>query len=111
GVNAISPDGKIVQFIGTSFATPRVTALLSELNLKISESFNPTLLKALAIHSSKYPEGLNLPISERIHQMGFGVPDSADNIIYNDPHEITLILQENIVKGEFIEILEFPFPE
>lgn len=111
GVNAIAPDGTVMQFIGTSFATPRVTALLSELHLKISESFNPTLLKALAIHSAKYPEGLTLPVSERIHQMGFGLPDSAENIIYNDPHEITLILQENIVKGEFIEILEFPFPE
>lgn len=111
GVKAIAPDGKIMQLIGTSFATPRVTALLSELHLKISESFNPTLLKALAIHSAKYPEGLTLPVSERVHQMGFGLPDSAENIIYNDPHEITLILQENIVKGEFIEILEFPFPE
>ncbi|MHA6697438.1 S8 family peptidase [Chryseobacterium sp. A321] len=111
GVNAIAPDGRIIQYIGTSFATPRVTALLSELHLKISESFNPTLLKALAIHSAKYPEGLTLPVTERIHQMGFGLPDSAENIIYNDPHEITLILQENIVKGEFIEILEFPFPE
>ena len=43
--------------------------------------------------------------------MGFGVASSADEIIYNDPHEITLILQENINKGEFIEILDFPFPE
>lgn len=111
GVNAIAPDGRIIQYIGTSFATPRVTALLSELHLRINESFNSTLLKALAIHSAKYPEGLTLPVSERIHQMGFGLPDSAENIIYNDPHEITLILQENIVKGEFIEILEFPFPE
>lgn len=111
GVNAIAPDGSIIKIIGTSFATPRVTALLSELNFKISESFNPTLLKALAIHSAKYPNGLTLPTNERVNQMGFGVPDSADDIIYNDPYEITLILQENIVKGEFVEILEFPFPE
>lgn len=111
GINAIAPDGRIVQIIGTSFSTPRITALLSELNFKISENFNPTLLKALAIHSAKYPSMLTLPANERVNQMGFGIPDSADDIIYNDPHEITLILQENIVKGEFIEILEFPFPE
>ncbi len=43
--------------------------------------------------------------------MGFGLPSSADEIIFNDPYEITLILQENINKGEFIEILDFPFPE
>jgi len=111
GVNAIAPNGNIIQFIGTSFATPRVTSLLSELQLTINENFNPLLLKALAIHSAKYPAGLTLPVKERIHQLGFGLPDSADNIIYNDPHEITLILQENIEKGEYIEILEFPFPE
>lgn len=111
GVNAIAHNGNSVKIIGTSFATPRVTSLLSELNFKINETFNPTLLKALAIHSAKYPTGINLPISERVNQMGFGIPDSADEIIYNDPHEITLILQENITRGEFIEILEFPFPE
>lgn len=111
GVNAIAHNGNAVRIIGTSFATPRVTSLLSELNFKINETFNPTLLKALAIHSAKYPTGISLPISERVNQMGFGIPDSADEIIYNDPHEITLILQENITRGEFIEILEFPFPE
>ena len=111
GVNAIAHNGNSVKIIGTSFATPRVTSLLSELNFKINESFNPTLLKALAIHSAKYPAGINFSISEKVNQMGFGIPDSADEIIYNDPHEITLILQENITKGEFIEILDFPFPE
>jgi hypothetical protein len=111
GVKAIAPDGSPVKIIGTSFSTPRVTSLLSELNFKVREKFNPTLLKALAIHSAKYPFGVNFPINEKVNQMGFGIASSADEIIYNDPHEITLILQENINKGEFIEILDFPFPE
>ncbi|NRD20062.1 S8 family peptidase [Winogradskyella eckloniae] len=111
GVKAIAPDGSPVKIIGTSFSTPRVTSLLSELNFKVREKFNPTLLKALAIHSAKYPLGVNFPINEKVNQMGFGIASSADEIIYNDPHEITLILQENINKGEFIEILDFPFPE
>ncbi len=111
GVKAIAPDGAPVKIIGTSFSTPRVTSLLSELNFKVREKFNPTLLKALAIHSAKYPLGVNFPINEKVNQMGFGIASSADEIIYNDPHEITLILQENINKGEFIEILDFPFPE
>jgi len=111
GVNVIAPDGSSATIIGTSFATPRVTSLLSELNFKIQEEFSPTLLKALAIHSAKYPSGIDFPLSEKVNQMGFGVANSADEIVYNDPHEITLILQENINKGEFIEILDFPFPE
>lgn len=111
GVKAIAPDGSTVEIIGTSFSTPRVTSLLSEINFKIKEEFNPTLLKALAIHSAKYPSGVDFPINEKVKQMGFGVATSADDIVYNDPHEITLILQENINRGEFIEILDFPFPE
>ncbi len=111
GVRTIAPDGSLVEMIGTSFSTPRITSLLSELNFKIKEDFNITLLKALAIHSAKYPYGVKLQINDKIKQMGFGIPNTADEIIYNDPHEITLILQENINKGEYIEILEFPFPE
>ena len=86
---------------------------------RINENFDPTLLKALSIHSAKYPTDFTVPINERINQMGFGIPTAADEIIFNDSHEIifndsheiTLILQENLEKGEFIEILEFPFPE
>ncbi|MCY4161793.1 MAG: S8 family peptidase [Flavobacteriaceae bacterium] len=111
GVKAIATNGSVVKVIGTSFSTPRVTSLLAELNFKINEKFNPTLLKALAIHSAKFPSALSIPISDKIKQMGFGVASSADEIIYNSPHEITLILQENINKGEYIEILDFPFPE
>ncbi|MCT4664983.1 MAG: S8 family peptidase [Flavobacteriales bacterium] len=111
GVNVITPDGSVSQMVGTSFSTPRVTALLAELDFNINEEFNPTLLKGLAIHSANYPTNLSLNSNERINQMGFGLPKSADQIIYNDPHEITLILQENINKGEFIEILDFPFPD
>ena len=111
GVNALDKNGTPVTISGTSFATPRVTALLSSLFFNLNEEFNPLLLKALAIHSAKYPEGLGMSLPERIKQMGFGLPGISEDIIYNDPYEITLILQDTLVKGEFMEILDFPFPE
>ena len=111
GVNSFSTDGRLVKEIGTSFSTPRVTALLASLDMNIDENFNPLLLKALAIHSAKYPAALNMGISDRVTQMGFGLPSPADEIIYNDEYEITLILQDTLIKGEFMEILEFPYPE
>lgn len=111
GVNSISPDGHLVSDIGTSFSTPRVSALLASLSMNINESFNPLLLKSLAIHSAKYPVGLELSMSERINNMGFGMPSPANEIVYNDEYEITLILQDTLIKGEYMEILEFPFPE
>jgi len=111
GVNSLSTDGRLVTEVGTSFSTPRVSALLASLDMNINEGFNPLLLKALAIHSAKYPSAINMGINDRVKQMGFGLPSPTDDIIYNDEYEITLILQDTLIKGEFMEILEFPFPE
>lgn len=111
GVNSFNTYGKVVCNIGTSFSTPRVTSLLAGINHHLNEEFNHLLLKALSIHSAKYPENLDLSLTERLKQMGFGLPEKVDNILYNVPNEITLILQDSIVKGNFIEILDFPFPE
>ena len=110
GVKSLSPDGQVVTEVGTSFSTPRVTALLAALQMNMNEEFNPLLLKALAVHSAQYPE-CSIPQKDRIIQMGFGLPSAIDEIIYNDEHEITLILQDTLIKGEFMEIMEFPFPQ
>ncbi len=111
GVRGMDANGIISSEIGTSFSTPRITGLLASLNFNVAEDFNPLLLKALAIHSAKYPDGIQMSISDKIKQLGFGLPDSVNDIIYNDPYEITLILQDTIVKGEYTEILEFPYPD
>ena len=50
GVNAIAHNGNSVKIIGTSFATPRVTSLLSELNFKINETFNPVSYTHLDVY-------------------------------------------------------------
>jgi hypothetical protein len=111
GVNSISIGGQVVSEIGTSFSTPRISALLASLDVNIKEAFNPLLLKSLAIHSAKYPKELNMSMPERLKHVGFGVPAPSQEIIYNDEYEITLILQDTLVKGEYLEILEFPFPD
>lgn len=111
GVRSFNLNGNIRKDIGTSFSTPRITALAAGLYDKLGENFDPILLKSLLIHSAKYPAEVDLPPNERINQLGFGMPSSVDDMIYNDPHEITLILRDSLSKGEFIEILDFPYPE
>ncbi len=110
GVKSFHTDGSISADIGTSFSTPRVTALVAGLHNSLSETFNPLLLKALSIHSAKYPLNLALPPDQRIKTMGYGIPDSLSNILYNDENEITLILQDTLEKGNWIQMLDFPFP-
>lgn len=111
GVNSFDINGNVVSNIGTSFSTPRVTALAAGLMHKLNEDFDPLLLKALLIHSAKYPEDLRMSISEKIKQVGFGLPSKIDEIIYNDEHEITLILQDTLERGSYVHILDFPFPQ
>ncbi|WP_286775080.1 MULTISPECIES: S8 family peptidase [Sphingobacterium] len=110
GVRSFSIGGATVSDVGTSFSTPRITTLASGLNFKIEDNFNPLLLKALIIHSAKYPENVTLGLEEKVKYMGYGLPADVDEIIYNSPNEITLILQDSVIKGSYYEILDFPFP-
>lgn len=112
GVKSFGPDGSCRENIGTSFSTPRVSAIAASLNNNLAEKFDPLLLKALIMHSAKYPSNVDIKnIDEKVNKIGFGLPANANDILYNDPYEITLILRESLTKGEFIEILDFPYPD
>lgn len=110
GVYSFSKSGSIIEHAGTSFSTPRVTALAAGLYREMQEEFDPLLLKGLIIHSANYPEGYNIPNNERTKFSGFGVPATVSNILYNAPNEATLILRDTMGKGQFIDIKDFPMP-
>ena len=111
GVKSFSKEGELAQGVGTSFSTPRITALAAGLQQELNEDFDPLLLKALIIHSASSPEDMSVPITERTKQVGFGIPKSVPEIIYNSPYEATLILRDNLAKGDKIDIMEFPMPD
>jgi hypothetical protein len=110
GVKSFSADGDIAQAVGTSFSTPRVSALATGLYQEINQEFDPLLIKGMIVHSANYPDNLTIPYTERTKYAGFGKPPPINEILYNDPHEITLILRETLVKGKFLEIFDFPMP-
>jgi hypothetical protein len=110
GVKTLSMDGGIAQVIGTSFSTPRIAGLAVGLYQEINQEFDPLLIKGMVVHSAQYPDNLTIPNIERTKYVGFGKPSAIPDILYNDPHEITLILRETLVKGNFLDILDFPMP-
>jgi len=110
-VKSFSVSDQVVGIVGTSFSTPRIAAITSGLDAMLNESFNPNLLKALIIHSAKYPEEMKMQIADKIKHAGFGLPSNIKNILFNEPNEITLILQDTLERGHFIDILDFPFPQ
>lgn len=110
GVHSFNAKGEIIENAGTSFSTPRVSTILAGIQNKLDGEFDPLLIKGLAIHSGKYPSNIKLPMSEKVRQLGFGVPTNINDALYNSPNEITLIMRDQITKGEFTEILDFPYP-
>lgn len=65
----------------------------------------------LVIHSAHYPAEMKMEIGDKLKYAGFGLPASSNKILYNDKYETTLILQDTLEKGHFIEILDFPYPQ
>lgn len=111
GVKSFSKDGNITSNIGTSFSTPRITASIANLYYYLNKDFNSLLLKTLIIHSAAYPKEVKTSLEEKIKSFGFGLPPATTNILFNNENEITLILQDVLPKGQFIEILDFPYPD
>ncbi|MCZ8157653.1 MAG: S8 family peptidase [Leptospira sp.] len=111
GVKSFGLNGQIRSSVGTSYSAPRIACRLANLNHTLSNSFNDLLLKSLVIHTANCHPSINLDSTRKLYEYGFGMPGEVDDILYNDPHEITLIYQDELNKGQFLEILEFPFPD
>src|SRR4029078_1188729 len=94
GVKCLGINGKIARRPGTSFATPRVTALSAGVDDALDLAFDPLLLKGLLIHNAKYPIEMQMDIAEKIRLAGFGMPTAMKNILYNDVDESTIILRD-----------------
>lgn len=96
---------------GTSFSTPRVTALAANLNQEIGGECNPLLLRALLVHNSDYPAGLSKTAEEFRKEMGFGLPSAITNMLNNDANECTMVFHQTLQKGINIVSLDFPYPQ
>ena len=96
---------------GTSFSTPRITALAANLNQMIGGECNPLLLKALLVHNSDYPVGLSKTPEELRREMGFGLPSVITDMLNNDADECTMVFHQTLQKGTNIVSLDFPYPQ
>lgn len=110
-VHSFDVRGNSAYAVGTSFSTPRVSALAANLHNAIAADFDPLLIKALIAHSSIFPGDALVPTDEKVMEMGFGVPKSLFDILGNDPHTATIVLRGTLRRGESIDILDFPMPQ
>ena len=111
GVKVLDGSGSLSQAPGTSFSTPWIARVASELNYLLDGDFDPLLIKALMIHNAEYPAGRMMKMEDKRKLMGFGMPPGTRDILYNSENEITLILRDSLQRKQYIEILEFPFAQ
>ncbi|OHX41424.1 MULTISPECIES: S8 family peptidase [Cytobacillus] len=111
GVKSLSRIGQIDSDSGTSFSTPRVSAILAGLQNEINEDFDALTLKALLIHSANYGECYDMNPKDKLEQMGFGKPKNVQDILYSNENEITLVLRDTLGKGKYVDIMDFPYPK
>lgn len=112
GINVVTAPGLTSREKGTSFATPRVTALAAHLAHRIGGNFNSTLIKALIIHNSQYPSVLTKTDKDVHRAYGFGIPSNIDQMLYNNEDEFTMVWQPEIspTSGVDYQIIGFPYP-
>lgn len=111
GVHSFSDTGYQANvYSGTSFSTPRVSALAAALEDRLNRPFNALLVKALLVHSASYPLLPNDDGKTLIKEVGFGKPALLDDILFNNPDEFTMVWHPTLNDGVDLQIQDIPFP-
>lgn len=111
GVTSFDNFGNMKNSIGTSFSTPLVSSLASQISNELS-NHDPLLLKSLIIHNSQYLHDYSISNPKDVlKEYGFGTPSSISNSINNSENEISMVIRDSLNKKNYIDILDFPYPQ
>ena len=107
GMRSLFTDGRDAEDIGTSFATPIVSSLLSNVFHSIQPPPTPQLAKALVIHAAEYPLSRS---AGDANYFGFGKASSLGRVLFATQSSATLIFEDVLIPGHDLELDPFPFP-
>lgn len=111
GVRSFLPGGQLGESIGTSFSTPLVSALASNVWQTLGNrglDVRPEIVKGLMVHAA----ALSSPIrkADERDYYGFGVPNSVIDILFCSPDTFTLMFDADLFDGIIWEKTPFPVP-
>ena len=113
GIKGLDSHGKIIEGIGTSYSTPRITQKFASIYDEMIDK-DLLLTKAMLIHSARMNTRDLLDQNQNIIKYyGFGMPSTnAQDILHcNDSgDEITLVFKQEVVQGSHLEMYDFPYP-
>jgi hypothetical protein len=96
--------------MGTSFATPPVSRTLAQIYHEIAPTPSPVLARALLTHHARDPRTQRRVPDGDENFFGFGLPAPVPYCLECTPHTSTLIFDDVLRPGYFLEWDDFPYP-
>jgi serine protease AprX len=96
--------------LGTSFATPLVARTLAQIYHQITPTPSPVLARALLTHHARDPRSQGRVPDGDENFFGFGLPAPVPYCLECSPHTSTLVFDEFLRPGYFLEWDDFPYP-
>ena len=109
GIRSVSLNGS-AEDIGTSFATPLVSRSLAQVHHHITPTPSPVLARALLTHHARDPRTKGRVPDLEENYFGFGIPTSVPYCLQCTPHSSTLVFEDQLRPGFFLEWPDFPYP-
>jgi hypothetical protein len=109
GIRSVNSTGT-AENLGTSFSAPLVSRTLAQIYHQITPTPKPVLARALLIHHARDPRtGQRVPDGEE-NFFGFGRPAPVPYCLECTPHTATLVFDDHLRPGYYLEWDDFPYP-
>ncbi len=109
GIRSINGSGT-AENVGTSFAAPLVSRTLAQIYHHITPTPSPVLARALLTHHARDPRTNGRVRDGDEKFFGFGLPAPIPYCLECSPHSSTLVFDDVLRPGYYLEWDEFPYP-
>lgn len=110
GIQSISGAGT-AENLGTSFAAPLVSRTLAQIYHHITPTPKPVLARAILTHNARDPRTQRRVPDGEENYFGFGLPSFVQNSLECTPYSSTLVFDDVLRPGYYLEWDDFPYPE
>lgn len=109
GIRSVTSSGT-AEDCGTSFSAPLVARNLAHIYHRVIPTPAPVLARALLVHHARDPRtGGRVPQGNE-RNFGFGQPAALASCLECTPFSSTLVFEDTLRPGYFLEWLDFPYP-
>jgi hypothetical protein len=109
GIRSVN-DGGSAEDLGTSFAAPLVSRTLAQIYHQITPTPSSVLARALLTHHARDPRTSHRVPDGDENFFGFGLPSPVPYCLECTPHTSTLVFDDVLRPGYFLEWNDFPYP-